>query len=853
MSTDYRPTESEPRWQRRWDDARAFEARDPATDPRPRFYVLEMLPYPSGRIHVGHVRNYVMGDVVARFKRMRGFNVFHPIGWDSLGLPAENAALEHGTPAREWTIRNIAAMKRQLQRLGLSYDWSCEIASHEPEYYRWNQWTFLRFLEKGLAYRKRRAVHWCSSCHTVLANEQVEDGACERCGTSVEARELEQWFFRTTQYQDELLSALDTLEGWPEGLRRRQKNWIGRSEGVHVGFPVVGRDAEVVVFTTRLDTIHGCTSVVVAPDHPLIEKLGLPPSLRERLADFARDVAKAHVSERGELTKEGLDLGVAAMNPYTGRAVPVWAGNFVVKDYGTGAVMSVPAHDLRDLDFARRHGLPIVPVIRPADAAEALVGLTEDGILAGTGTHDGETSEQARATLLEEGRRAGVAEAAVQFRLRDWGVSRQRYWGTPIPIVHCAACGVVPVPDDELPVRLPDQIELTRESSPLARHPDFASTRCPRCGGKARRESDTMDTFVDSSWYFVRYLDPRCTTAPFRPEVVAPWLPVDLYIGGPEHAVGHLIYCRWWMRALRAIGLDVPAEPVRQLIHHGMVTAPTRRCPTHDWRYAEEVREGRCIECGERVEIGPATKMSKRKRNGVEPDAYVERYGADTLRLYSMFSAPPGQELEWSDDAVEGMYRFLRRLHRMATRDGLREADAAAPATSDAARKLESSLHRTIHRVTVDLDQRLHFNTAISTVMELFNAAQDVAPIEHPLPEGDAGTIRRVVEGALVLLSPFAPHACEELWAFLGHETLLTAEAWPQADESRLIDDTAALAVQVNGKLRGQITVPRDATQEQALAAAHADPNVARHLEGHAVVKIVHVPNRLLNIVVRSG
>ncbi len=849
---EYDPSDIEPRWQARWAAERSFEALDP-TDPRPRSYVLEMLPYPSGRLHLGHVRNYTMGDVVARFRWMRGFNVFHPIGWDSLGLPAENAAIENGTPPREWTDSNIAAMKRQIQRMGIAYDWSCEIASHRPDYYRWNQWMFLRFLEKDLAYRKMRAVHWCPRCATVLANEQVEDGACERCGTTVEAKELEQWFFRTTKYQDSLLDALDTMQGWPEPLRRKQRNWIGRSQGAHVTFPVHGREAEIAVFTTRLDTIHGCTFLVIAPDHPIIASLGLTDATRARLDAFAKTVAAAHVSERGEAAKEGIALGVHAVNPYTGENVPIWAANFVVKDYGTGAVMSVPAHDARDLEFATRYGLPIVPVIRPADEDEPRIGFTDDGILSVSGAHDGLTSEQARVALLDEGVRDGFARPATSYRLRDWGVSRQRYWGTPIPIVYCQACGMVPVPDDQLPVLLPDAIELTGQSSPLARHPDFANTPCPRCGGDARRESDTMDTFVDSSWYFVRYADPRCATAPFSDANVLPWLPVDLYIGGDEHAVGHLIYSRWWMRALREIGFGVPEEPIAQLMHHGIVTAPTRRCPNHGWRYAEEVEAGKCVECGAAIEVGPAIKMSKSKRNGVEPDAYVERYGADTLRLYTMFASPPGQEIEWSDDAVEGMFRFLRRVFRMATREGLAEADRAAAPASEALTRLDALLHKTIHRVTVDLDQRLHFNTAISAIIELMNAVQDVAPIEKPLAPADAGTVRRVVEGAIVLLSPFAPHACEELWSRLGHDSLLAREPWPEADPAKLLDDTATLAVQVGGKLRGQVVLPRDASEAAALEAARADQNVARHLEGMSIVKVIHVPNRLLNLVVRPS
>lgn len=848
MSIDYEPKDIEARWQRRWQEAGTFRVgRHPS---RPKYYMLEMLPYPSGRLHMGHVRNYTMGDVVARFKRMRGHDVFYVIGWDSLGLPAENAAIEKGVPPKQWTLANIATMRTQLKALGLSYDWSRETASHDPEYYRWNQWFFLRFLEKDLAYRKKRTLHWCPTCRTVLANEQVEEGACYRCDSAVEARDLEQWFFRTSRFQEDLLSSLDTMTGWPEALRKRQRNWIGRSEGARVVFPVHGRDAELTVFTTRLDTIFGCTFVVIAPDHPVLDALALEPATRARIADFARAVASARVSERGDAEKEGMPTGVSAVNPFTGENVPVWVSNFVVKDYGTGAVMSVPAHDLRDLDFATRYGLPIVPVIRREGEDEPEIGMTDDGVLVLSGRFDAMSSDEARRAMLRHGQDAGFASPATAWRLRDWGLSRQRYWGTPIPIIYCDACGIVPVPDDQLPVILPDDVELTGESSPLARHPAFATTKCPACGGGARRESDTMDTFVDSSWYFLRYLDPHAADVPFRMESVARWMPVDLYIGGPEHAVGHLIYCRWWMRALRAIGFDVPEEPVRRLMHHGMVTLQTQKCAEHGWLYPEQVVDGKCADCGRQADVGEATKMSKSRRNVVEPDAYVQRYGADTMRLFSMFTAPPGQDLLWSADAVEGMHRFIRRVHRMATRDGLAQVERGAGAATPAGERLLDTLHRTIHRVTVDIEERLHFNTSISSIMELLNAIQDFAPVERPLP-ADSGPVRQAVEGMILLLAPHAPHACEEAWSRLGHATFVSDEEWPSHDPARLIENTVVVAVQVNGKLRGQVELARDASQDEALAAARADGNVARHLAGHSAVKVVHVPNRLLNIVVR--
>ena len=850
MSAEYRPQEIEPKWQERWRDAGAFEIAAPEPG-RPKHYVLEMLPYPSGRLHMGHVRNYTMGDVVSRFRRLQGDSVMHPMGWDSFGLPAENAAIERGADPREWTVSNIAAMRSQFQRLGLDYDWSREIASHEPDYYRWNQWFFLKFLEAGLAYRKQRGVHWCPSCNTVLANEQVEDGACYRCSTTVELRELEQWFFRTTRFQGELLDALDELPGWPEAMRKRQSHWIGRSEGANVRFAVQGAEAEIEVFTTRVDTIFGCTFVVIAPDHPLLDAMPIEPERRAEIDAFAARVAKDQVQDRGEeKDKEGLATGVSAVNPFTGEEVPVWVGNFVVKDYGTGAVMSVPGHDLRDNDFAKAYGLPIVPVICPPGGDEPEERFTEDGVLAGSGDFTGLASAEARQRMVEAGAAGGFADAAVQYRLRDWGISRQRFWGTPIPIIHCEACGPVPVPEEDLPVVLPERIELTGEASPLGRHEEFANAPCPKCGADARRDPDTMDTFVDSSWYFYRYLDPRNEEAPFSAEAVKDWMPVDLYIGGPEHAVGHLIYCRWWSRAMKEIGLAVPEEPVLRLIHHGMMTMATQSCPEHGWRYPEEVQDGKCRECGREVEVGDVIKMSKSKRNVIEPDALIQRFGADTLRLFVMFAAPPGKELDWSESGAEGMFRFLNRAWRMATREGLAEADrGAAPATPEG-EKLETLLHQTIHRVTTDVRDRLHFNTGIAALMELTNALYAFAPIDEALP-ADAGPLRRAAEALTIMLSPYAPHAAEEIWERLGGVGLVAKASWPVADPARLVEDTKTLAVQVNGKMRGQVEVPAGASQEQAVEAARAVENIAAHLEGKQVVKVIHVPDRLLNLVVK--
>jgi leucyl-tRNA synthetase len=859
MSADYKPLELEPKWQERWREAGIFEIEEPAAG-KPKAYVLEMLPYPSGRLHMGHVRNYAMGDVVSRFRRLRGDSVLHPMGWDSFGLPAENAAIERGADPREWTVSNIASMRSQFQRLGLDYDWSREIASHEPAYYRWNQWFFLKFLEAGLAYRKKRGVHWCPQCNTVLANEQVEDGACYRCDSTVELRELKQWFFRTTAFQAELLDALAEMPDWPEALRKRQSHWFGRSEGATIRFPVKGAEAEIEVFTTRIDTIFGCTFVVVAPDHPVLDEMDVEAGRRAEIDAFAARVAKDQVQDRGEeKEKEGLATGVSAVNPFTGEDVPVWVANFVVKDYGTGAVMSVPGHDLRDHEFAGKYGLPIVPVICPPDSDEPEEKFTDDGVLAGSGEFSGLSSADARREMVAHGATAGFAAAETQYRLRDWGVSRQRFWGTPIPIIHCDGCGSVPVPVENLPVVLPERVELTGEASPLARHEEFANVDCPRCGAAARRDPDTMDTFVDSSWYFYRYLDPRNEEAPFSAEAVADWMPIDLYIGGPEHAVGHLIYCRWWSRAMKEIGLAVPEEPIVKMVHHGMMTMATLSCPEHGWRYPDEVLDwnypddvdgATCRECGSAVKTGDIIKMSKSKRNVIDPDALIQRFGADTLRLFVMFAAPPGKELDWSESGAEGMFRFLGRVWRMVTREGLAGVDPGAPARSPAGETLETLVHQTIHRVTHDIAERLHFNTGIAALMELTNALYQHAPVNADLP-ADAGPVRRAAEALTIMLSPYAPHLCEELWSRLGREGFVAVADWPVADPARLVEDSKTLAVQVNGKMRGQVEVPAGASQDEVMAAAESVEKIAAHLAGKQVVKVVHVPDRLLNVVVK--
>ena len=845
--SDYRPQEIEQKWQRQWQATRAFEVDvDPS---RPKFYCLEMFAYPSGHAHVGHVRNYMIGDIMARTMRMRGYNVLHPFGWDAFGLPAENAAIKNRTHPETWTLENIAHMKGQLQRLGISYAWEREIATCLPEYYRWNQWLFTRMFQKGLAYRRRSNVNWCESCQTVLANEQVVDGGCWRCGTPVTVRDLEQWFLRITAYADELLEALPGLREWPEKVLTMQRNWIGRSEGARVRFPIADGlrpTADVIeVFTTRIDTIYGANFVLLAPEHPLVERFAAaspdPAGFRAQVGRFRAQDRSARMT--GDVEKEGFDTGCFVINPFTHLPVPVWVANFVLGEYGTGAVMAVPAHDQRDFEFARKYDLPVSVVIQPEggtlDGESLTAAFEEPGTLANSSAFTGLPSDEARRRMTAEAAAHGIGEGTVQFRLKDWGVSRQRYWGTPIPIIQCEACGLVPVPDEDLPVRLPTITEFTgRGDSPLAHVPEFVNVACPRCGAPARRETDTMDTFVDSSWYYYRFCDPTNDSLPFSPEAVKYWGPVDFYSGGVEHAILHLIYSRFFSRVFRDIGLVSVDEQFTRLLTQGMV-----------------LRHG--------------AVMSKSKGNVVDPDDMIEKFGADALRLYVMFVAPPEKEVEWTDSGLEGSYRFLSRVWRIADHLIPAVADAGSPGgltLDEAERGLRRSTHQTIDRVTRDIDPRMHLNTAVSAVMELVNDLYAFAEGKGVRPAGredepaavvgrpeTAAVLREAIEALVLLLSPFTPHLSEELWARLGHDGGIVTAAWPQADPLAALEDAIEIPVQVNGKLRGRVTVPRDATQEQIVAAALASPNVAQHLTGMEIVKTV-VPNgKLVSVVVKPG
>jgi leucyl-tRNA synthetase len=825
---DYHPQELDKKWQAHWAATKAFEVtEDPS---KPKFYCLEMFAYPSGHAHVGHVRNYIIGDVVARLKRLQGFNVLHPFGWDAFGLPAENAAIKSGIHPETSTLDNIAHMKGQLQRLGISYAWGRELATCLPDYYRWNQWLFTRMFERGLAYRRRSTVNWCPVDNTVLANEQVIDGACWRCGTAVVQKDLEQWFFKITAYADDLLLSAEGLAKWPEKVLTMQRNWIGRSEGARVRFPIQGANDSIEVFTTRIDTIFGATFMLLAPEHGLVttfakesedEKGFLQKAQRFRAQDRAGRLT-------GEVVKEGFSTGRFAINPYTNLPIPIWVANYVLGEYGTGAVMGVPAHDERDFDFARKYSLAIVPVVKPADGDAPAPGALQeptsnDGVLINSGKYDGLDSDAARRAITEEAEDRGIGQGTVQFRLKDWGISRQRYWGTPIPMIHCPVDGIVPVPDDQLPVELPKVTEFTgRGDSPLATVPEFVNVKCPVCGGPARRETDTMDTFVDSSWYFYRFADAHNDQLPFDPKKVAYWCPVDFYSGGIEHAILHLIYSRFFARVFHDLGMIEHKEPFTHLLTQGMV-----------------LKDG--------------AVMSKSKGNVVDPDSMTEQFGSDALRLYVMFVAPPEKEVEWVDTGLEGSWRFLARVWRAA--DQWR-AEAAASAgaidhasLSGAERALRRKTHDTIRRVTLDIDVRQQMNTAVSAMMELVNELY--AFTEKGERSAQAPKVaREAVESLIVMLSPFAPHTMEELWEMYGHRDGMIAARWPAFDAEIAKAEELEIPVQVNGKLRGVVKVPPGISDAELEKVALADANVQAHIAGKTVKKVVIVKSRLVSIVV---
>ncbi|MDT4954693.1 MAG: leucyl-tRNA synthetase [Acidobacteriota bacterium] len=853
MDEKYFPEKIEEKWQSRWAETGAFEVE--LSDERPAFYCLEMLPYPSGFLHMGHVRNYSIGDALSWYKRLQGFNVLHPIGWDSFGQPAEQAAIKRGIIPRDWTEDNIAHMRGQLKRMGISYDWRREIAAHTPEYYKWDQWFFLKMYERGLAYRRMSQVNWCPKEETVLSNEQSSGGVCWRCGADVEKKDIEQWFLRITDYAERLLDDMKEIEGgWPERVLTMQRNWIGRSRGAYVDFAVKDTDALVRVFTTRIDTIYGATAIVVAAEHPLLAELPEDSVLKADVMQFVERVKasarnRTNASEE-ELEKEGINTGLLAVNPFSGETMPVWVANYVLMDYGTGAVMSVPAHDERDFEFAQKYSLPIRRVIerisheqesiehdpaREDQSAAMQHAFTDYGILVNSGDWSGKLSEDAMTEMARIASEKGFGEEAVTYRLRDWGVSRQRFWGAPVPIIYCDGCGIVPVPEKDLPVRLPDRADFTGTGeSPLAGVAEFVNTTCPKCQGKARRETDTMDTFVDSSWYFFRYCDPHNAEKPFDQEKVAYWTPVSQYIGGIDHAVMHLLYTRFWTKFMHDIGLVSFNEPVERLMTQGMVTNQVEG--TNEWK-----------------------RMSKSLGNGVDPDDMIAAYGADAVRLFVLFAAPPENELRWQETGIEGAVRFLRRVYGMVWRWHERLSDALQKQSepgveefSTEARALRRKTHQTIARITEDFEE-LHFNTSVAALMELSNALGDFKVEPQSASIADVYAVREALESLVLMITPFTPHAAEEIWEALGHAGgILSSEArWPKANEELARKEELQIPVQINGKLRSRISATPDTPEEELRASALADEKVQGFIGGREVVKVIIVPQRLVNIVVR--
>jgi leucyl-tRNA synthetase len=849
MDEKYFPEQIEKKWQQGWAEAGVFHAQE--DDPREKFYALEMLPYPSGFLHMGHVRNYSIGDALAWFKRLQGFNVLHPIGWDSFGQPAEQAAIKRGVNPRDWTEENIAHMRGQLQRLGLSYDWAREIAAHRPDYYKWDQWFFLKMLERGLAYKKTSQVNWCPKEETVLSNEQSSGGVCWRCGTPVEKRDLEQWFLRITDYAEQLVADIQQIEaGWPEKVLKRQRDWVGRSEGAFVDFQVKDSDKKIRVFTTRIDTIYGATAIVLSAEHPLLEELLAGSALKGDVDAFAAKIKqeRAARSQEVEEEKEGVNTGVLAINPFSGETMPVWVANYVLMEYGTGAVMSVPGHDERDFEFAQKYSLPIRQVVAPVShdqirgepapttagdaSAEMRQSFTDYGVLINSGDWGGKLSQVAIAEMSEYAKAHGFGEAAVTYRIRDWGVSRQRFWGAPVPVIYCPNCGMVPVPYEQLPVVLPATASFTGTGeSPLAGVPEFVNTTCPNCDAPARRETDTMDTFVDSSWYFFRYLDPHNDGAPFNVEIARRWTPVDQYIGGDSHAVMHLIYTRFWTKFMRDLGMVDFDEPVKRLLTQGMVT--NRLEGTDEWK-----------------------AMSKSLGNGVDPDEMIQAFGADATRLFVLFAAPVENELRWSESGIEGAVRFLRRVYTTVFRWRERLTNSPTPASavefSDSARALRRKTHQTIAKITNDFEH-LHLNTSVAALMELFNELTDFNADPGKASESDVFAVREALEALVIMLAPFAPHVAEEMWEGLGHSDGLLSEArrWPVADPELARREELEVPIQVNGKLRSRVVVAPGVSENELRELALKDERVRALTDGREVVKVIVVPERLVNVVIK--
>ena len=863
MDEKYDPRKIEPKWQAYWEATGLFKVKEDAD--KEKYYLLEMFPYPSGKIHMGHVRNYTIGDVVARYKRMRGFNVLHPMGWDAFGMPAENAAIANKTHPAKWTYANIDPMRAQLKQMGFSYDWDREIATCRPEYYRWEQWLFLKMYEKGMAYRKESFVNWCESCQTVLANEQVESGLCWRCSQQVRQKKLWQWFFRTTDYAGDLLAHSDQLPGWPEKVTTMQKNWIGKSVGAEIRFPVENRDIDIPVFTTRHDTVFGATFMCLAPEHPLTLQLSRGTPQEKQVAAFVDKMSILDRSDKAveEYEKEGVFLGVNCINPLSGKSIPIYTANFALMEYGTGAVMAVPAHDQRDFDFAKKYGLDIIVVVKPEDGDLESESLTEayadPGIMVNSGDFNGMKNKKAMEAIAAFLEKNNLGQAQVSYRLRDWGISRQRYWGAPIPIIHCDRCGIVPVPESDLPVVLPEDVEMLEGGrSPLPQLDSFAKVQCPQCGHpSARRETDTMDTFVESSWYFDRYCSPHFDEGMFDPSAVDYWMPVDQYIGGVEHAILHLLYSRYYTRVLNDQGLVKFKEPFTRLLTQGMVCKETAACPRHGNLLPDEVKviggTRFCVHCDAPVTLGRVEKMSKSKKNVVDPDTLLAKYGADTTRFFCLFAAPPERDLEWSEQGVEGGFRFLNRVWRLTIEwlDRVKNAaafDGSPTALHGAERDLCKKTHQTIMKVTRDIEDRYHFNTAISAIMELFNTMSAIE--ETASRPQQVAVMRFAIETLTLLLSPIVPHFAEELWEALGNSPGILLTPWPSYLKEALEKDELLIVIQVNGRLRSKFSVATDADEETIKQMALADERIKKFIDGRAIKKVIYVKGKLVNIVV---
>jgi len=853
MEQRYQPQSVEPKWQEYWKKNKSFKVTEDIS--KEKYYLLEMFPYPSGKIHIGHVRNYTIGDVVVRYKKMKGFNVIHPMGWDAFGMPAENAAIDNNTHPAAWTYENIGTMREQLQKMGFSYDWDREIATCHPEYYKWEQWLFLKMLEKGMAYRKESYVNWCEKCQTVLANEQVEQDKCWRCSQNVQQKKLWQWFFKITDFAEDLLVHCDKLPGWPDKVTTMQKNWIGKSVGSELKFQIHGPHKnlakDIVVFTTRPDTVFGATFMCLAPEHPLVETLSRGTDQEEQVKTFVKKISSQERSAEGleKYEKEGVFTGAFCINPATGKKIPVYTANFVLMEYGTGAIMSVPAGDQRDFDFARKYNLEIIPVVQPEgegfDGNTMQEAYTGEGIIVNSGEFNGLDSKEAMEVMTDWLEKMNRGKKSVSFRLRDWGISRQRYWGTPIPVIHCPDCGIVPVPESDLPIRLPEDVNLLEKGgSPLSTLDYFAKTTCPDCGREdAKRDTDTMDTFVESSWYYLRYCSPRFEKGMFDPEEVKYWAPVDQYIGGVEHAVLHLLYSRYFMRVLNSLGMIDFKEPFTRLLTQGMVCKETMTCPEHGYLFPEEAQRDTksnlvCTKCNSDVELGRVIKMSKSKKNVVDPNELLEQYGADITRLFCLFAAPPERDLEWNEDGVEGSNRFVNRVWRLAMEciekiDGFEPYKGAAQdLSSSPAKELYIKANQTVKKVTDDIDQSFHFNTAISAVMELVNDLY--AAISPPI------------------VTPITPHFCEELFQEMGKKVSVLEQPWPDYREDSLKTDEILVVVQVNGKLRSKFMISASDDEDLIKKTALADEKIKKYIKDKNLKKVIIIRKKqtLINIVV---